>query len=142
MKNEPIVIERTFNAPVEKIWKAITDNDQMKQWYFDLSEFKPVVGFEFRFTGEGHKGEKYLHICKITDVIVNKKLRYSWKYDNLEGMSYVTFELFEAGDQTRLKLSHEGLETFPANNPDFAKESFMEGWTHIIGKSLKEFIEK
>ena len=142
MKNEPFVIERTFNAPVDKLWKAITDKDQMKQWYFDLAEFKPVVGFEFRFTGEGHKGEKYVHICKITDVIANKKLRYSWKYDNLEGMSYVTFELFEAGDKTRLKLTHEGLETFPANNPDFAKESFTKGWTHIIGKSLKEFIEK
>ncbi len=142
MKTGPFVIERTFNAPLEKIWEAITDKAQMKQWYFDLPEFRPEVGFEFRFTGEGHNGEKYLHLCKITDLIVNKKLRYSWKYDNLEGMSYVTFELFEEGSNTRLKLTHEGLETFPANNPDFAKESFMEGWTHIIGKSLKEFIEK
>ena len=113
----------------------------MKQWYFDLSEFKPVVGFEFRFSGQGHKGEQYLHLCKITDVVANKKLRYSWKYDNFEGMSYVTFELFEEGSKTRLKLTHEGLETFPANNPDFAKESFAEGWTYIIGTSLPKFIE-
>ncbi len=141
MKNEPFIIERTFNTPVEKIWKAITDKDQMKQWYFDLSEFKPVVGFEFRFSGQGHKGEQYLHLCKITDVVANKKLRYSWKYDNFEGMSYVTFELFEEGPKTRLKLTHEGLETFPANNPDFAKESFAEGWTYIIGTSLPKLIE-
>lgn len=141
MKNEPFVIERTFNAPIEKVWKAITDKDQMKQWYFDLSEFKPVVGFEFRFSGQGHKGEQYLHLCKITDVVVNKKLRYSWKYDNFEGMSYVTFELFEEGSKTRLKLTHEGLETFPANNPDFAKESFTDGWTYLIGTSLQKFIE-
>ena len=127
--------------PLKKIWKAITDKDQMKQWYFDLSEFKPVVGFEFRFSGQGHKGEQYLHLCKITDAVVNKKLRYSWKYDNFEGMSYVTFELFEEGSKTRLKLTHEGLETFPVNNPDFAKESFAEGWTSLIGTSLQKFIE-
>lgn len=141
MKNKPFTIERPYNAPVEKVWNAITDKDQMKQWYFDLAEFKPTIGFEFQFYGEGHKGEKYLHLCKITDVIVNKKLRYSWRYDNYEGMSYVTFELFEEGNKTRLKLTHEGLETFPANNPDFAKESFMEGWTHIIGVSLPGFVE-
>ena len=142
MKNEAFTIERTYNAPVEKVWKAITDKEEMKQWYFDLSEFKPVVGFEFQFTGEGHKGEKYLHLCKITDVVANKKLTYSWRYDGYEGNSFVTFELFEEGSNTRLKLTHAGLETFPVNNPDFAKESFAEGWTFIVGKSLKEFVEK
>ncbi|HMK25458.1 MAG TPA: SRPBCC domain-containing protein [Chitinophagaceae bacterium] len=142
MKNDPFTIERTYNAPVEKVWMAITNKDEMKQWYFDLAEFKPVVGFEFQFTGEGHKGEKYLHLCKITDVVVNKKLAYSWRYDGYEGNSFVTFELFEEGGKTRLKLTHEGLETFPKNNPDFAKKSFAGGWTHIVGKSLKEFVEK
>jgi hypothetical protein len=41
-----------------------------------------------------------------------------------------------------VKLTHEGLETFPQNNPDFAKESFMQGWTYILGTSLKKFLEK
>lgn len=31
MKPEPFVIERTFNAPIERVWKAITDREQMKQ---------------------------------------------------------------------------------------------------------------
>ncbi len=140
MPNEPFVIERTYNAPVEKIWKAITDKDEMKQWYFDLAEFKPEVGFEFQFEG-GTETSKYLHLCKVTDVIQNEKLTYSWRYDGYEGISFVTFELFSKGEKTRLKLTHAGLETFPAN-PDFAKGNFVQGWTHIIGKSLKEFLEK
>jgi uncharacterized protein YndB with AHSA1/START domain len=141
MNTEPFTIERIYNAPVSKVWKAITDKDEMKQWYFDLAEFKPVAGFEFQFYGEGHKGEKYLHLCKISDVVPGKKLTYSWRYDGYEGNSFVTFELFKEGDKTRLKLTHEGLETFPANNPDFAKESFAKGWTHIIGVSLPGFVE-
>ncbi len=141
MKNEPFVIERTYNAPVEKVWKAITDKEDMKQWYFDIAEFKPEVGFEFQF--EGGKDDKcYLHLCKITEVIPRKKLQYSWQYDGYEGNSFVTFELFAEGNKTRLKLTHEGLETFPISNPDFAKENFVEGWTYLIGTSLKEFAEK
>lgn len=141
MSTEPFVIERTFNAPAAKVWKAITDRDQMKQWYFDLKEFKPVVGFEFEFEG-GKDDRIYLHKCKITEVVENKKLTYSWRYEGFEGISFVTFELFDEGLFTRLKLTHEGLETFPANNPDFAKENFAAGWTYIIGTSLPGFIEK
>lgn len=141
MKTEPFVIERSFNALAGKVWKALTDKNDMKQWYFDLTEFKPEVGFEFRFTG-GKDGREYLHLCKITEVMPGKKLKHSWKYDGYEGISFVTFELFDEGDKTRLILTHEGLETFPQNNPDFAKENFNEGWNHIVNTSLKEFLEK
>lgn len=141
MKHEPFVIERTYDAPLEKVWKAITDKDQMKEWYFNIAGFKPQVGFEFQFEA-GSEDKKYLHLCKITDVEPGKKLRYSWRYDNVPGNSFVTFELFAEGNKTRLKLTHEGLETFVTGNRDFAKESFAKGWGHIIGKSLKEYVEK
>ncbi len=140
MKTEPLVIERTYNATIEKVWKAITDRDQMKQWYFDIENFKPEVGLEFQFEAGG-KEKTYLHICKITEVIAGKKITYSWRYDGYEGISFVTFELFEESNKTRLKLTHQGLETFPISNPDFAKENFVAGWTEIIGSLLKEYVE-
>ncbi len=142
MATTPIIVEKMLNAPVDRVWKAITDKTEMKQWYFDIPEFKPEVGFEFQFYGEGKTGEKYLHLCKITDVIKNKKLRHSWRYEGYEGNSFVTFELFEEGNKTRLKLSHEGLESFPKTaNGDFAKESFNEGWTYIVNISLNNFVD-
>jgi len=136
---EAVVIERTFAAPVARVWKALTDVGEMKQWYFDLKEFKPEVGFEFEFTVE-HKGMTYHHLCKIIEVIPQKKLAYTWRYKGHEGDSLVTLELFANGDKTRLRLTHEGLETFP-KTPSFARKNFMEGWTQIIGSSLKEFVE-
>ncbi len=139
MKPVPFVIERTYNAPISKVWKAITDKDEMKQWYFNLAEFKPKVGFEFTFTG-GKDGREYKHLCKIIEVIPGKKLKHSWTYDGYEGTSYVTWELFDEGDRTRVKLTHEGLESFPQDNPDFAKENFVQGWAEITGKNLKEFM--
>jgi len=141
MKNEPLVIERTYDASIAKVWKAITDKSDMKQWYFDIAEFKPVVGFEFQFDAS-NENINYRHLCKITEVIPGKKITYSWRYDGYPGNSSVSFELFEEGEKTRVKLTHEGLETFPQDKPDFAKSSFTGGWTHFIGKALKEFVER
>jgi uncharacterized protein YndB with AHSA1/START domain len=136
-----IILERIFKAPIATVWKAITDRDQMKIWYFDLKEFKPEVGFEFQFYG-GTEEKQYLHLCKVTEVDAKRKITYSWRYDGYEGISFVTFELFEEENShmTRLKLTHTGLESFPGH-PDFAKKNFEEGWTHIINKSLHQFLE-
>ena len=139
-KTAPLVIEKTFNAPATRVWKAITDLGDMRKWYFNLSGFKPEVGFEFQFTGE-NEGRSYLHLCKITEVIPGKKLAYTWRYEGYEGSSLLTFELFPEGGKTKLKLTHEGLETFPSNLPDFAVASFREGWTWILGTSLTNFLE-
>lgn len=135
---EALVIERTFNAPVARVWKALTDVEQMRQWYFELKEFKPEVGFEFEFSVE-HKGVNYHHLCKITEVIPQKKLVHTWRYKGHEGNSLVTFELFAEGNKTRLKLTHDGLDSFPKTSA-FARENFKQGWTAITAE-LQEFLE-
>ena len=142
MKTEPVVKEVLLNVPVSKVWKAITNKQDMSHWCFDLlTEFKPEVGFEFQFKGKGEKGQLYLHLCKVTEVIPNKKLSYSWRYKDYPGDSLVTFELFEEGEKTRLRLTHKGIESFGKENPDLAKENFVIGWNEILDKSLKEYLE-
>jgi uncharacterized protein YndB with AHSA1/START domain len=133
-----IIKEVTLNAPIATVWKAITDRDEMKQWYFELEEFVPQVGFEFEFLGGDEK--QYMHLCRVIEAEPNKKLTYNWRYEGYPGESFVTFELFGEGDKTHLKLTHAGLETFPADNPDFAKRNFVAGWEDIIGKSLPEYL--
>lgn len=141
MKAEPIIIERVYDAPAEKVWQAITDKNQMKEWYFDFEEFKPEVGFEFTWTA-GDNEKKWLHAGKITEVEKGKKITYSWKYPGFAGESFVTWELFAEGSKTRLKLTHAGLETFPGDEPGLKKENFVKGWTSFVGTKLKNFVEK
>lgn len=138
-ESEPLVIERTFKTPVERVWKALTDADEMRHWYFDLEDFKPRVGFEFGFVVE-HEGNVYDHRCKVTEAIPRQKIAYTWRYAGYEGDSQVTMELFDEGGSTRLKLTHEGFESFP-KLANFGRESFTQGWTQIIGSSLKEYLE-
>jgi uncharacterized protein YndB with AHSA1/START domain len=52
----------------------------------------------------------------------------------------VTIELFPDGDKTKVKLTHEGLETF-SKTPSLARKNFNAGWTQIIGSSLKDYVE-
>ena len=78
---KPIVKEVLIKAPPAKVWKAITDKEDMKQWYFTIEEFRPEAGFEFEFSGKGQKGESYLHLCRITEVIPLKKLQYTWRLE-------------------------------------------------------------
>jgi len=136
---EAVVFERTFNAPVGRVWKALTDVEEMRQWYFNLKQFKAEVGFEFEFVVE-HEGTTYHHLCKVTDVIPQKKIAYTWRYKGEPGDSLVTFELFGDGNETRLKLTHQGLETFP-KTAAFARKNFEAGWTAIIDSELKQFLE-
>lgn len=114
----------------------------MKQWYFNLKEFIPEVGFQFEFTGGPSHEKQYRHVCQIKEVIIEKKLKYSWRYDGFEGNSFVTFELFKEGQKTKLVLTHEGLETFPASNLDFAFSNFVEGWTYFINTALEKLLSK
>jgi uncharacterized protein YndB with AHSA1/START domain len=137
---ESVVVERVFNAPVAQVWKALTDVDQMREWYFDLKEFKPEVGFEFEFSVE-HEGTTYNHLCRVTEVIPQKKIAYTWRYKDEPGDSLVTFELSREGEKTRVNLTHSGIETFP-KTPAYARKNFETGWTQLIGTELKQFVEK
>jgi uncharacterized protein YndB with AHSA1/START domain len=139
----PVRIERIFNAPVEKVWKAMTDINQMKLWYFpQLENFIPEEGFETQFNVH-HEGRDFMHLWKVKEVMLLKKISIEWKYAGYPGSSLVTFEIFPEAHKTRLVLTHEGIESFmPAKYPELAKKNFAEGWTAFMDKELKEFLER
>ena len=136
---EAITLERIFDAPIGRVWTALTDVDQMQEWYFDLKEFKPHVGFEFEFIVE-HEGNSYHHLCRVTEVIPEEKIAYTWRYKGEPGDSLVTFELASEGDKTRLKLTHTGIETFP-QTPAYARKNFENGWNAILDSELRQYLE-
>ncbi|MES2397662.1 MAG: SRPBCC domain-containing protein [Bacteroidota bacterium] len=141
IQNEPIIVEQTYNVSVDRVWKAITDSSQMKQWFFEnINSFKAEVGFETQFNVQAND-KNYLHLWKISEVQTGKKIVYNWKYDGYEGNSYVTWELSPENIFTKLKLTHKGQETFPQDNPDFKRENCIGGWQFFICQRLKEFLE-
>ena len=136
----PVVKEVILNAPVSKVWQALTSRDELKQWCFDVNDFKPEKGFEFQFYGE-KDAHKFLHLCKVMDVQTQKKMKWLWSYKDIPGHTYVTFELFPNDSQTKLRLTHEGLEKLPQDE-NYARGNFDEGWNMILGKLLPDFLSK
>lgn len=141
MESYPVTISKKINAPLQNAWNALFVPKEMKKWYFDIPGFKPEVGFEFSFKG-GTEKRLYIHLCKVTEVVFLKKISYTWKYKDIKGNSQVTFDFAEEGSSVIITLTHSGLETFPAENPDLAWERFYEGWSYIIGTSLPGYLEK
>lgn len=142
VKMEPIVVEQTFRAPIAVVWKAITDTDQMRQWFFGaITEFEPELGFRTQFTVRSGDRD-YAHLWNVTEVVSERKIAYDWRYGGVPGDSSVTWELSETADGTKLTLTHAGIETFPQDDPVFSRESGQAGWGYFLHDSLKAFLER
>ena len=140
--DNPIIVEQTFDTSIERVWKAITEVDQMRLWFFEnIGSFKPEAGFETQFNVQSND-RSFLHIWKLTEVVPGKKIIYNWKYGGHPGDSSVTFELFEQKNRTKLRVTHEGMESFPQEIPEFSRESCIGGWNYFIREKLMEFLEK
>lgn len=138
----PIIAEYIVNAPVEKVWKALTNKNEMKSWYFEIPDFELAEGKKFNFYEPGD-ARKYHHQCEILEIVYNQKLKYSWAYPEFSNeKTVVTWEISTEDNGTLIKLTHEGIENFQDLGESFSRNSFIEGWNGIIGKSLKAYLEK
>lgn len=138
----PIIVQYKINAPIEKIWKALTDQNEMKSWYFDILDFELKVGNIFNFY-EPRDEKKYHHQCEIIEIIPNKKLKHTWAYPDFSDLkTTVTWELQSEDGGTLVKLTHEDIENFKDLGEGFSRENFTGGWNSILGQSLKQYLEK
>lgn len=138
--SEPIVVEQAFRRPKEDVWKAITEHDQMVQWFFDcIPEFKPEVGFETEFNISTDERD-FNHLWKITESVPDQKIVYDWRYEGFPGKGIVTFEILDDESGCRLRVSAEGVESFPQDIPEFRRESGVAGWQYFIQGNLKDYL--
>jgi uncharacterized protein YndB with AHSA1/START domain len=139
--SEDFVIERKYDAPVAAVWQAITEPAAIREWFMPFENFRPEVGCDFTFTAVDHDQVSWVHLCTVKEVIPQKKIAYTWRYEGQPGNTLVTMELTPDGPGTHIKLTHSGLDTLP-KLPAFARENFAAGWTELIGKLLKEFSQR
>ncbi|RZJ34409.1 MAG: SRPBCC domain-containing protein [Flavobacterium sp.] len=137
-----IVLKQTFNAAVERVWQALTDEKQMREWYFPDVTFKPEVGFTTQFNVH-HEGKDFLHIWKVAEVIPLQKIAYEWRYGGMPGNSLLELTLTSHEEKTDLTLKHSRLKSFePDQNPALSAENFEQGWRHFMEIGLKDYLNK
>ncbi len=139
-EKEPIVVKQLFDTPIEKVWNALTAVEQMQQWYFpNITEFKAEVGFKTQFLIQ-NEGRNFTHIWTVKEVIPQQLIGYSWHFEEYEGEGYSTFNLTKKDTKTQLTLTNTVLKAFPADIPEFKRESGVAGWHYLINQSLVKFL--
>lgn len=136
----PVIVEQTFNQPLDVVWEAITKHDQMVQWYFDnIPDFKAEVGFTTQFNVKAPSRD-FLHIWKVTKVIPQQNITYNWTFKDCSGSADTIFQLFEENNNTLLQLTNVVIEDFDDSIPEFKRESCQAGWDYFIKERLYNFL--
>ena len=139
--HQPIIVEENFPVSREELWKAITEHQEMIQWFFEMiPDFKPELDFTTEFTVT-NEDRRFTHLWKVIDIIPNEKMVLEWRYDEYPGDGRVVFEIEGHKSGSRLKLINYGLETFPKDIPEFKYESCIGGWEYFIKGRLKSYLE-
>lgn len=116
-----------IKAPVQEVWKALTDPDYIDGWGGGPVKMKAEPGFDFSFWGGDIWG-------KNIEVMPNKKLVQEWYGGDWSKPSIATFFLKEKDDITEVTLMHEGL-------PEDEVADFEAGWKDFYLGPLKKYLE-
>ncbi len=136
---DPIEKKVTLNAPVQKVWKAITDPRELEKWMMMTTTFEAEKGKEFTFKADPTEGWDGVFHCKVQEIIQNKKIVFTWDTGFINAETIVTIELKENGGKTNLTLIHSGWEKMTANQEE-TKKSHSEGWDVRVLEKLKEVV--
>jgi len=112
-------LERTYDAPVARVWKALTDECAKQKWFagtpgrWELLErhIDVRVGGSERLKGRWEGGVVSTFDANYHDVIPNERLIYSYVMhldDKKISVSLATMQLKAEGGKTTLKVSEQG----------------------------------
>jgi len=137
----PIIVKQDFDVSPDRLWSAITDPEEMRQWFFpQMPDFKAEKGFytDFLLINEGRN---FTHQWTVVEAIPFEKLTVRWQFLEYPGDSHVTFYVSKNASGSHLKLSVEVLEDFQDDIPEFRRESAVGGWNYFIQESLPEYFQ-
>jgi uncharacterized protein YndB with AHSA1/START domain len=135
---QEIVIE----APVDVVWRVVTQPAYIEQWFSDSAEFDLRPGAEGLMTWED-KATKSPTTVRLTIESVDE-LRYfafRWNYPDdeqaVDGNSLlVEFTLSPEGSSTRLRLVESGFNSLTWSDAEKQRylEDHTQGWTVHLGR--------
>ena len=157
MNPDRIEKEVLLKAPLDRVWRAISDADEFGQWFgvrFDgpfvagtsvTGTMTPTaVDEEVAKSQQPYAGQA--DSWQIVAVEPQRRLAYRWHPfgpddggDGAEATTLVEFTLEDTSDGVLLRIVESGFEAIPANRRQSAFEGNSEGWsaqTELIRKYL------
>jgi len=129
-----------LNAPIEKVWNALTQPALVKQWQYGSDLITDwIVGNEIRFRNEW-EGQVFEQWGTVLEVIPNQKIKYSLFFprpeleDKPENYFIMSYILSEENQKVKLEILQED------NRPGAIQEE-PQGEENPILQGLKALIE-
>lgn len=116
----------TIDAPIEKVWQALTTPKLIDKWGAGPSKMS-VKTEEFSLWGGDIHG-------KNTKVVKEKTLEQDWYAGNWKEPSKLKINLSEKGEKTKVDLTHTGV-------PEGEIKEIDGGWDQYYFGPLKKLVE-
>lgn len=129
--------EIVIDAPIEVVWRIVTEPDQIRQWFSREAELDSRTGGEGRFSFESGR-TFYLQVESFEPP---HRFAYRWQHEKgsrarPENSMLVEFTLQVEGGGTRLRVVESGFDQI--NWTDEAKAKYFEdhasGWHFFLGQ--------
>ena len=138
-------IKLFINAPRDRVYKAWTDPDQLKQWWgpegVKTRNFSAEAraGGKYRWDLFNQEGEEMSVFGEYRELTPGKKIVFTWKWDDDENWkahdSVVTIELSDRDGGTEVKLTHAKLPS------EESRDRHNQGWSSVLDR-LEKFFSK
>jgi uncharacterized protein YndB with AHSA1/START domain len=129
--------EIIINSPVESVFSALIDPEQLTQWFPDVVIIEPKLGgkVSFRFLKENTKQDNDNEIVgTIVSIIPNKELSYTWNFITKPEYSKDTIVTWKVdkleSNKTKLTLIHSGFTL----DDKLQYKDHSKGWTWHINR--------
>jgi uncharacterized protein YndB with AHSA1/START domain len=140
-----VSVNRTIQAPIERVWQAWTDPDKLKQWFSSQTDSLEVIEFDLKPQGKvrlkapGDAGEYTWTYVKINEPnsLVFDILDYSLPAhpDGVGGTCYL--DLKEVANGTEITVSGD----LPSESLREKYQKLIRGWDTTL-RTLDKFLQK
>jgi uncharacterized protein YndB with AHSA1/START domain len=103
-----VVVTRTFDAPVEEVWKAWSDPEYVKRWWGPAGFTSPSAEMDFRVGGAS------LVCMRAPEEYGGQDMYHTWTYtriDPQERIEFVSNFADEDGGRTEMTVTEYGYTT-------------------------------
>ncbi|UOF00716.1 SRPBCC family protein [Bdellovibrio reynosensis] len=139
---EVIELSIIVKCTTGELWHALTDSDELENWWGEDIKLQPKVGGSFREEWQDDDGNDQVASGKVLSVKDKKEITFTWKEKDWP-RSAVTECKFTIGTKEKksfLTVKHSGWETLPEDRRAKVMKDFKVGWQYHL-KELKEYLD-
>lgn len=103
--------ERRFNARIERVWRALTDPNQLQHWWgrgnrLVIERFEFCRGGHWRFVEHTPDGEVHGFEGRFREIVEPTRLVQTFEWDGMPGHVVINFTTLEDLGEGRTKLTN------------------------------------